>query len=59
MLIELLKIVALILVVSWCLVGVYIDGWIRGYQKGVDDIRKITFPTIQKLVDELKNEVRK
>ena len=59
MLIDLLKIAALFLIVSWCLFGVYIEGEIRGYQKGVDSARKISFPIIQKLVDELKNEVKK
>lgn len=54
MLIDLLKIGALFLVVSWCLFGIYNEGWIRGYQKGMDDARKISFPTIQRLVDELK-----
>jgi hypothetical protein len=59
MLIDLLKIAALILVVSWCLFGIYTEGWIRGYQKGMDSAQKISFPIIQKLVDELKNEAKK
>lgn len=54
MLIDLLKIVALFLIVSWCLFGIYVEGEIRGYQKGMDRAGKISFPIIQKLVDELK-----
>ncbi len=54
MLIELLKIATLTLVFLWCLNGIYNEGWIRGYQKGMDSARKISFPIIQKLIDELK-----
>lgn len=57
MILKIISVVVVLIILAVAAIDTWFDGNLIGYEKGMEDARKLFFPHLQKLVDE-NNELK-